>query len=497
MNDGLFSQNFSQKVNRRSNSLHSPIAIYLGTLLRLKPTPLKSIMIRSKMRRKQVRIAVPANDNLNGGPCGRLTASDILHISKRKSPHQKKTQIFLIACTVIGALLIQLFLFHNFKSSANRQEHKKRRLCFKTVSNSGGFGNRIGPLMCAAGLAKSADDARLIVLWNAANEGTPGNRIPPRVRTGRGGYSFDALQKIANWPFEWVTENKNDTSREISFYAPNMQADVERWRRYFVKVNSTVVSDYAQKERWFEEQQDCFNVPNLHKSPIDTNDYTPEPCWTRYQAFGASDPQFSYLQGTFGNVSKDDYVDAVIESSRLITPKIDMCLPPKESYVVLHARRGDRSKTEIVENIMERIEGLKDIAPLHIISENPQVKHNLTEAAVARNISLINPSCTPQDLEKRHNLHGKTLATMQDYFLMSQSAGVISDFERDQSSFSTTAALGNGLPMLYPGVQQRHGMFNLRKSGNDEQPMRNVYFLQDIEQFFQNVTLLVNAAKTK
>ena len=65
--------------------------------------------------------------------------------------------------------------------------------------------------------------------------------------------------------------------------------------------------------------------------------------------------------------------------------------------------------------------------------------------------------------------------------------GVISDFKRTQSSFSTKAALGNGVPMLYLGRRQHHNMFSLQKSVNDMQPMRN-YFLGDRLQFAMFVT---------
>jgi len=384
--------------------------------------------------------------------------------------------------------------------------------CFKVVTNTGGWGNRLGPLMCAIGLVNASNTQKLHVLWNAANEGTKGP-APRTAHTGRGGYSFTDIQKLIQVPFEWVvvmnatntttaTNNEATTtttkksSHTHTFYGGTMAGNVQQWKTYFQRRgNPSFVQEYETQEDYFETLP-CHNLPVAHTLPDENderfiNDYTPEPCWTRYQAFAfGADEQFHYLQKLMSeHKTKEDFVDSLIAQTRhKIRPKIDFCLPPKRSYIVLHARRGDRAAQAVVPNLLSKLEKLAPIVPLVIISENATVVQGYQQSSKT-NFTFTSTNCTPRVLSKRHHVHRPTVGMLQDYFTMAYSAGIITDYSWDQSSFSTTAALGNGLPMLYPGSRHRQHSMNrfFAKDGNKGKPLRNVYYLNTLEEYVERV----------
>mmetsp|Transcript_6255 Transcript_6255/g.9618 ORF Transcript_6255/g.9618 Transcript_6255/m.9618 type:complete len:486 (+) Transcript_6255:132-1589(+) len=393
------------------------------------------------------------------------------------------------------------------KVASNHDDHQQNsdNHCLKVVTHSGGWGNRLGPIMCALGLASSGNHS-LHVLWNAANEGTQGP-APRTAHTGRGGYSFHDIRRLTQVPFEWVVavenstststsshnHNQNETLSQYSFYADSMATDVGAWKNFIKRRGHFEwVQDYQRQEDAFEALP-CDTIPIGHRLEEDNigkliNDYTPEPCWTRYQLHAQTE-QFSYLQPSIEK--KEDFVNRLIARTRLIRPTLDLCLPqPAHSYIVLHARRGDRAAQAVATNLWSDLSDLAPIVPVVLISENATVLQEYTQEAQAYNFTLLTKLCTPRQLLKRYDLqHRPTVAMLQDYFLMAQSSGVITDYSWDQSSFSTTAALGNGLPMLYPAASgKQHSLTRFfARDGNNGKVLRNVYYLNTLSQYIQRV----------
>lgn len=385
--------------------------------------------------------------------------------------------------------------------------------CYKMVTYTGGFGNRLGPILCALGLTHSKKSAApLHILWNAANEGVPGDRKPPTTRdTRRQGYNLSDILQAVNLPFEFIPTPPsrpncpNRISTNLTFYPHDMANGVREWKKFYRDIDATVVDDYELREQAFQEL-DCYNIPTFQgKSKL--NGYTPEPCYAKYNVYAKTDPDFAYLAPLLlEGLSKDDYVTSLIRATHLIAPKLDFCLP-KEPYLVIHARRGDRwpvsprdvaNATPIMRDVLVKLQPLN----LLILSDNPFEREILVQESQRHNLKVVEPTCTAQDLVDRHSqggsassilYHAPTIAVLQDYFAMSRAAGIISDFMRSESSFSTTAALGNGIPLLYFGNRTGHSFKRVEDRGGGR--MRNVYYLDHLESYIEAVRLKAKEMK--
>ena len=92
----------------------------------------------------------------------------------------------------------------------------------------------------------------------------------------------------------------------------------------------------------------------------------------------------------------------------------------------------------------------------------------------------------------------QTLAVLQDFFALTDSAGCVAvaghgkgrtkgrSFPRSESSFVTVAALAGDVPLLTPVPFARAGaMARYELLGNRGQPLRNVFFLEDLVAFIR------------
>ena len=165
-------------------------------------------------------------------------------------------------------------------------------------------------------------------------------------------------------------------------------------------------------------------------------------------------------------------------------PVIDMCLPPRRSYMVLHLRRGDRLNLHLATDAFEASFGMSRAMfaamihaakqaqplPMLILSNNTTHTRQFADALMSKDIRVIDRApcasldewAAPPSLQSHHepSVQKSTLDAIRDWFLIWNAVGVVVDVGTPwgkwgaeesiwaESSFSTTAALTGGVPIL-------------------------------------------------
>ena len=158
---------------------------------------------------------------------------------------------------------------------------------FRVHGNSQGLANRLGWWLTATAIAWSINSSAEI-------------------------YSF--------WPGQWPSKCCNYDAYEIASLMHLPLTIVSR--QVFNQLNATAVT-----------------IP-FHPPPY-VNDYTMEPAWQMWGTWDAL-PGF-FLQRCL--TTKLRYEEAYRRAQALVQPSIELCNPPRRSYVAVHIRRGDKGRT--------------------------------------------------------------------------------------------------------------------------------------------------------
>ena len=134
-------------------------------------------------------------------------------------------------------------------------------------------------------------------------------------------------------------------------------------------------------------------------------------------------------------------------------PVIDMCLPPRRSYMVLHLRRGDRLNLHLATDAFEASFGMsramfaamihaaKQAQPLPvlILLDPPTTRrtHGNSDALMSEDIRVIDRApcasldewAAPPSLQSHHepSVQKSTLDAIRDWFLIWNAVGVVVD----------------------------------------------------------------------
>ena len=186
-------------------------------------------------------------------------------------------------------------------------------------------------------------------------------------------------------------------------------------------------------------------------------------------------------------VTRRSYLAAYRHVQAEVRPRIDLCLPRPRTYIALHLRRGDRLNNLLIEKedreamrttglTTRSLETLLSIAvavalPVLVLSNDLHVVEGVTAALQQKDLDVLRISTTCESLRieewaaassLRHQqralqLTNMTANTLRDWFAISSAAGVLVDVGTPwgqgdglwaESSFSTTAALTGGAPLL-------------------------------------------------
>ena len=157
------------------------------------------------------------------------------------------------------------------------------------------------------------------------------------------------------WPGQWPSKCCNYDAYEIASLMHLPLTIVSR--QVFNQLNATAVT-----------------IP-FHPPPY-VNDYTMEPAWHMWGAWDAL-PGF-FLQRCL--TTRLRYEEAYRRAQALVQPNIELCNPPRRSYVAVHIRRGDKARTASI--YLSRKNATHD--PRNNLTGTPQMWKLLSSIAAAR-----------------------------------------------------------------------------------------------------------------
>ena len=389
----------------------------------------------------------------------------------------------------------------------------------KVRGNTQGIGNRIGWYLTVAALAESLGQRRVFTTWpNAWSRTGHGSRLHTDAlgvgTVGHGGnrdYDFDEIRRIVRWP------------SVLRFLESEAPAQSDAVRQAFIHGGPQArirLSDGTVLQ--------AESIPH-HPKPY-VNDYVPECAFSMLAAWPRR--RISRLPEC---LTRSTFLHAYARVQSQLRPRVPLCNPAPRSYIVLHVRRGDkllnsrRDKGGVLAEALANATALptviaRALVPIARATRLPFVV--LTDGGAAYKAWALEqmeraglrvlramgadaplPPLASERSQSDHEsdrrpcapLGNGTARVLSDFFGIVDAAGVVVIAPKgvgpgqglQESSFASVGALAGGTPHLTPVPFALGGkMASYRQRGNDGQPLRGIYFLDDLKEYLKRARLL-------
>jgi len=402
-----------------------------------------------------------------------------------------------------------------YASMSSCPEANASVLPLKVRGNTQGLGNRVGWYLTVAALADALGRPAVFTSWpNVVKAGFKG--------AGARDYDWPAIDGAIAWPS--VLRFLEDDSESTA------------WLR---------AGEDAVQPRGFREggnvEPHAEPIP-YHPRPY-VNDYVPECAWEMVTAWARR----RLTRLPVDCLNRAAFLQSYQRVQAQLRPKVPLCNPRSQSYIVLHMRRGDKAEwakggrrsslsdalanatalEAVIGNALLPIAQATDLPVLLLTDGGPAYKSWAEQTLTSAGLRLArgvddHPYCTavaaaasdgsaatatatvPAVMTHASTVAaatpntagGRHRAVLADFFAILDAAGVVVIAPKgagagqglQESSFASVAALAGGAPHLTPvpyGIGGKMALY--QQKGNGGQPMRGIYFLDNLAAYIRRV----------